>query len=34
MGEERRPLDGKAREIYEILVADEAWVEALADRQA
>ena len=34
MGEERRPLDGKAREIYEILTADEAWLEALADRQA
>jgi len=27
MGEERRPLDGKAKKIYEILAADEAWLE-------
>jgi hypothetical protein len=34
MGEERRPLDGKAQQIYDILTADEAWLEALADRRA
>jgi hypothetical protein len=32
MGEERRPLDGKAKKIYEILAADEAWLEDLARR--
>jgi hypothetical protein len=27
MGEERRPLDGKAKQIYDILAADEVWLE-------
>jgi hypothetical protein len=26
MGEERRPLDGKAKQIYDILAADEIWL--------
>lgn len=32
MGEERKPLDGKAKQIYEILTADEMWLEDLAGR--
>jgi hypothetical protein len=32
MGEERRPLDGKAKQIYDILAADEIWLEDLARR--
>jgi hypothetical protein len=32
MGEERRALDGKAKQIYDILAADELWLEDLARR--
>ena len=32
MGEERRPLDGKAKKIHKILAADVAWLEDLARR--
>lgn len=32
MGEERRPLDGKAKQIHKILAADVAWLEDLARR--
>jgi hypothetical protein len=32
MGEERRPLDGKAKQIYDILAADELWLADLSGR--
>jgi len=32
MGKERRPLDGKAKQIYDILAADDLWLEDLARR--
>jgi hypothetical protein len=32
MGEERRPLDGKAKKIHKILAADVAWLEDMARR--
>ena len=32
MGEERRPLDGKAKQIHKILAADVAWLEDLSRR--
>ncbi len=32
MGAARRPLDGKAKQIYDILAADEVWLEDLARR--
>lgn len=33
MGEQRRPLDGKVKQVYDILTADEAWLEELAGRR-
>ena len=32
MGKERRPLEGKAKQIYDILAADDLWLEDLARR--
>ena len=32
MGKERRPLDGKARQVYDILAADDLWLEELSRR--
>jgi hypothetical protein len=32
MGEERRPLDGKAKQIYDILAADDLWLADLSGR--
>jgi hypothetical protein len=32
MGEERKPLDGKAKQIYEVLAADEVWLADLSRR--
>lgn len=34
MGEERHPLEGKAKQIYDILTAEEAWQEEAAARRA
>ena len=32
MGKERRPLDGKAKQIYDILAADDLWLADLSGR--
>jgi hypothetical protein len=32
MGEARQPLDGKAKQIYDIVAADEVWLEELSRR--
>lgn len=34
MGEERHPLEGNAKQIYEILTAEEAWQEDAEARRA